>query len=176
MLVYQSGQLSWGDPTDEDFDYFSVYGGNTSSFGSAIFIGYTTNVSMDVGASPYAYYFVTATDFAGNESNPASTNVVTGAEGPPDSYVLSVSAYPNPFNPQTTIRYTLPSRGRVEVSIFDLRGARVTTLVDNEMDNGAYTETWNGANSTGERVSSGIYFARIKHANATRTYKLVLLK
>jgi len=48
--------------------------------------------------------------------------------------------------------------------------------VDEEKDKGAYTETWNGANAAGDRVSSGVYFARITHASGTKSYKLVLLK
>ena len=176
LLVYESGELTWGGPTDEDFDYFSVYGGNTDSFGTAILIGYTTSFSMNVGGSAYPYYFVTATDFSGNESNPATTNILTGAEGTPTSYVLSVSAYPNPFNPRTTIRYTLPARGRVTIAVYDARGMRVATLVDEEKSAGAYTEMWNGRDNEANMVSSGVYFARVTHASGTKSYKLVLLK
>ncbi len=175
-LVYAAGVLSWDESSAEDFDYFSVYGGNTNAFGSAVLIGYTVDPTFNVASSPYPYYFATATDFSGNEGNAAMTNAPTDADGSPLNYILSISSYPNPFNPQTTIRYTLPSKGRVAVSIFDLRGALIATLVDEEKDKGAYTEAWNGANARGDRVSSGVYFARITHASGTKSYKLVLLK
>ncbi len=84
--------------------------------------------------------------------------------------------FPNPFNPATTIRYTVPSRGRVEVSVFDLRGSRVTTLVDEERDAGAFTEAWNGRDDAGRSVASGVYFARVTHPAGAKSYKVVLLK
>ena len=126
--------------------------------------------------SPYAFYFVTATDFSGNESKPAVINTLSGAGGTPASYVLSISAYPNPFNPTTTIRYTVPSKGRVEVAVYDARGAHMATLVNAEKAAGAYTQAWNGRDGSGEAVSSGVYFARVTHGAGTRTYKMVLLK
>ena len=90
--------------------------------------------------------------------------------------MLSISAYPNPFNPATTIRYTLPSPGHVSVIIYDARGARIATLVDADRDADVYTTRWDGRNASGQTVSSGVYFARIEHEGATRAKKLVLLK
>ena len=176
FLVHVAGTLYWSGSGAPDFDYFSVYGSNNGDFGTATLIDYAVGTSLNVTSSPYPYYFVTATDFSGNESGPASTSLTTPVGDTPESYVLSISSYPNPFNPQTSIRYTLPSQGRVEVSIFDLRGSHVATLVDEEKERGAYTETWNGRNAAGDGVSSGVYFARITHASGTKSYKMVLLK
>jgi len=81
---------------------------NTNSFASATLINYTVTPTMDVTSSPFAYYFATATDFSGNEGKPALVNTLSGVSGAPASYVLSISSYPNPFNPRTTIRYTVP--------------------------------------------------------------------
>jgi hypothetical protein len=175
-LVFTAGVLTWNQSSAEDFDYFSIYGGSTSSFGAATLIDYSTSPTLSVTSSPYAFYFVTATDFSGNEGNPSRTYTTTDTEGTPKRYVLSISSYPNPFNPVTTIRYTVPSKGRVEVSVFDLRGAHVATLVNEEKDKGAYTQTWEGRNDAGARVSSGMYFARVKHPSETKSYKLVLQK
>ena len=127
--------------------------------------------------STYPYYFVTATDFSGNESLPASTGNPTGVGDRAERYVLSVSNYPNPFNPRTTVSYTVPSRGAVTVAIYDLRGALVATLVDKEeKTSDAYRVEWNGRADSGAMVSSGIYFARIEHNGAVRSKKMVLLK
>ena len=175
-LVLTAGLLTWNESSAGDFDYFSIYGGSTSSFGAATLINYSTSPTLSVTSSPYAFYFVTATDFSGNEGNPSMTNTTTDTERTPKSYVLSISSYPNPFNPVTTIRYTVPSKGMVEVTIFDLRGAHVATLVNEEKDMGAYTQTWEGRNDAGTRVSSGMYLARVKHPSETRSYKLVLQK
>ncbi len=175
-LVLAAGQLEWDESTAADFDYFTVYGANADDFGSATVVDYTVPPSMDVTTSPYSFFFVTATDFSGNEGKPAKVSTLSDVGGTPKSYVLSISAYPNPFNPATTIRYTIPSRGRVTVSIYDTRGARVATIVDEEKPAGADTARWVGTNDSARGVSSGVYFARIEHNGATRTKKLVLLK
>jgi hypothetical protein len=175
-FVYIAGQLVWNGSNAVDFDYFSVYGGDTNAFGSAVLIGYTTENQMNVVGSPYAYYFVTASDFSGNEGGAAVFDLPTDVEGTPRWYVLSVSAYPNPFNPQTTIRYTVPSKGRVTIAIYDARGVRVAALLDEEKSAGAYTSPWDGRNSGGVSVSSGVYFARVTHPSGTKSYKMVLLK
>jgi hypothetical protein len=175
-FAYDAGLLSWDDSASEDFDYFSVYGSNTSSFASATLVDFCVAPAMVVTASPYVYYFVTATDFSGNEGAPAVVNTLSGVGGTPRSWVLSISAYPNPFNPETTIRYTVPSKGRVRVEIYDARGARVAMLINEEKDAGAYARAWNGRDQAGGAVSSGVYFARVSHDSRTRSYKLLLLK
>jgi hypothetical protein len=176
-FVFNAGMLSWNESAAEDFNYFTVYGANTDAFGSATVVDYTVAPDMDVTASPYTYYYVTATDFSGNEGGPATLNSLTGVGGTPQHYVLSVSNYPNPFNPSTTVSYTVPVRGIVTVVIHDARGARVATLVNNEShDAGPYRVTWSGRAEDGAVVSSGIYFARIEHNGAVRTKKMVLLK
>lgn len=88
----------------------------------------------------------------------------------------SISVYPNPFNPYTTIQFTIPWRGRVVVGVYDARGAHVTTLVDEDASAGAYSRAWDGTDADGERVGSGVYFARVRHASGTKSYKMVLLK
>jgi hypothetical protein len=175
-FAYGAGLLSWNESTAEDFDYFSVYGANTNSFATATLVDYCATPAMDVTTSPYVFYFVTATDFSGNEGKPAVVNTLTGTSGSPKSYVLSIVAFPNPFNPTTTIRYTVPSKGRVVVEIYDARGSHVATLVSGERDAGAYTQEWTGRDDSGRAVSSGVYFARVSHASGMRSYKLVLLK
>jgi hypothetical protein len=89
----------------------------------------------------------------------------------------SINAFPNPFNPRTTIRFSIPARGRVTVTVHDARGARVATLVDRaDRRAGAHAVEWNGRADTGTAVSSGVYFARVSFDGATRAAKLVLLK
>jgi len=90
---------------------------------------------------------------------------------------LSIASYPNPFNPRTTLSYTVPARGAVNVSIFDARGTRVATLVHDEArEAGAYQVGWNGRSDDGIAVSSGVYFARIQMGIKTDVRKIVLLK
>lgn len=175
-FVYASGNLTWDESDAEDFNYFTVYGGSTNSFGAATLVDYSVAPGMNVSGSPYVFYFVTATDFNGNEGKPAIVNSLSGVGGTPSSYVLSVSNYPNPFNPRTTVNYTVPSRGTVSVRVFDAHGALVATLFDGERNAGAYSIDWDGRTTDAAGAASGVYFARIEHNGATRTKKMVLLK
>ena len=63
------------------------------------------------------------------------------------------AAYPNPFNPITQIRYEIPAEGNLEISIFDLRGQKVETLVNEFIQPGEYTANWDASH-----VASGVYF------------------
>jgi hypothetical protein len=174
-FAYSSGTLNWDESKASDFDYFTVYGANSNSFGSATVINYTVAPTLDVTGSPYTYFFVTATDFSGNEGKHAVAHTSTGVGGTPDSYVLSLTNYPNPFNPRTTVSYTVPSRGRVTVAVYDTHGALVATLFDGERSAGAYSIDWDGRTGS-DAVASGVYFARIEHANGVKTRKMMLIK
>jgi hypothetical protein len=105
----------------------------------------------------------------------AGQDPTTDVGGTPGN-LLAISSYPNPFNPQTTIQYTVPSRGQVLVAVYDSRGSLVTTLVREESSAGVHSVSWAGTDASGQGVSSGVYFARIEHGGVTRTQKLVLLK
>ncbi len=172
-----AGMLSWSAPTDPDVSYFTVYGGNQADFGLANVIDATTETSLDVSASPYPFYFVTAIDIAGNESAPAQLASPTSAGNTPTRFILSLTNYPNPFNPTTSIRYTVPAEGVVTISVYDARGTHVTTLVNAERHGaGAYRVSWGGRNSSARSVSTGVYFARIEHNGITQTRKMLLIK
>lgn len=79
--------------------------------------------------------------------------------------------FPNPFNPSTTIRYSIAERSFVTLDIFDVLGEKVTTLVSKEMTPGEYTTKWNAG-----KFSSGVYFCRLRAENFCDTKKLVLVR
>jgi hypothetical protein len=83
---------------------------------------------------------------------------------------------PNPFNPQTSIRYDLPSAVRVRLLIFDVNGRLVRTLVDEEQAPGSREVTWTGRDDAGAAVSSGVYFCILEAGKQRFTRKLLLLK
>lgn len=83
---------------------------------------------------------------------------------------------PNPFNPNTTISFYLAREGRVELEIYDTKGRLVRTLVDGLLGFGAYDVDWDGTSDRGERVSSGVYFYRLRAGKETHTKKMTLLK
>ncbi len=84
--------------------------------------------------------------------------------------------YPNPFNPTTMISFTLPDKMTVNLSIYNLNGKLVKTLVNETLAEGIKRYPWNGRDSRGNPVSSGIYFYRLKAGGKVMTKKMVLLK
>lgn len=84
--------------------------------------------------------------------------------------------YPNPFNPTTAIAFYLADPGRVTLSIYDVRGSRVRTLLDRQMAAGRHAEIWDGANDAGARVGSGVYYCRLSAAKTNLTKKLVIVR
>ncbi len=84
--------------------------------------------------------------------------------------------YPNPFNPETTIRYNVPSDGKVLVTIYNVKGQKVKELVNKEMITGRYSVVWNGQNTNGNAVGSGVYFVKIKQKNNNHLHKMMLMK
>jgi len=84
---------------------------------------------------------------------------------------------PNPFNPSTTLYFGLKENAQVELSIYNLRGQKVITLVNKELNAGNHSVVWEGKDATGNYVSSGIYFSRLKIGNSwSKTQKMMLLK
>ncbi|MEW5702890.1 MAG: T9SS type A sorting domain-containing protein [Candidatus Zixiibacteriota bacterium] len=93
----------------------------------------------------------------------------------PTEFALSQN-YPNPFNPATTIQYALRHDCHTTVTVFDILGRAVRTLVDTDQPAGRYAVTWDGRSDDGRALASGIYLYRIKAADFVATRKLVLLK
>lgn len=96
---------------------------------------------------------------------------------------FSLTAYPNPFNPSTSINYTIPkvisTKGRnlnTQLIIYDILGNEIITLVNEEKTSGKYNAIWNGLNNSGNAVSTGVYFARLSVNNQFKNVKLMLLK
>lgn len=88
--------------------------------------------------------------------------------------------YPNPFNPSTTIQIDIPGTVghdvHVRLDIYNIRGQHVRTLVDRDSEPGTYTVHWDGRNSRGERVGSGIYLYRVVAGEFTALRKMVMVK
>ncbi len=94
----------------------------------------------------------------------------------PAEFSLSQN-YPNPFNPVTTIDFNLPQDGLVKISVFNLLGQEVRTLVSSRLEAGTYKTTWNSQDNFGRRVSTGMYFYRLQVDNKIVSMKkMVLLK
>jgi hypothetical protein len=84
--------------------------------------------------------------------------------------------YPNPFNPGTVICFDLPRNTRVELSVFNILGQRVATLVNGPVTAGQHQIVWDGCNDSGAAVSSGVYLYRLKTPARAVTRRMVLMK
>jgi hypothetical protein len=84
--------------------------------------------------------------------------------------------YPNPFNPTTTIKYSIPEKADVQLTVFNMLGQEVTTLVKTTQNAGTYSVKWNGKNNFGSQLASGIYLYHLKAGNFVVTRKMVMLK
>jgi len=94
----------------------------------------------------------------------------------PDNYKLGM-AYPNPFNPTTTIEYTLPLRKEISLIVYNLLGKEVVRLVDREVkEAGAYQVVWNGKDARGIEVASGAYLYVLKFGNFQKSHRVTFLK
>jgi FlgD Ig-like domain/Carboxypeptidase regulatory-like domain len=84
--------------------------------------------------------------------------------------------YPNPFNPSTTINYDVVQPTQVTLAVYNIRGRLIKTLVERLVDAGTHTVQWNGKDSSGRAVASGVYFYRMQADGFNRVRKMVLLK
>ncbi len=113
-----------------------------------------------------------------NEPPFESSGKETAADGDlsPTAFRLEQNV-PNPFNPTTVLRYEVPAPGGdLELLVYDAAGRRVATLHAGHRDPGAYQAAWNGRNDHGQRVASGVYFARMVAPDFSATRKMILLK
>jgi hypothetical protein len=83
---------------------------------------------------------------------------------------------PNPFRGVTSVRFAVPSAARVDVSVFDVAGRRIAGLMDASVDAGQHTATWDGRDTAGRRVASGVYLVRLQAGEKTLTREMVLLQ
>jgi hypothetical protein len=93
----------------------------------------------------------------------------------PTNFIMSQN-YPNPFNPETQIDYQIPITANVNISVYNVSGQLVTTLINGVKSPGSYSVRWNATDRNGLQVSSGIYLARMVSNNYSATSKLILLK
>ena len=85
-------------------------------------------------------------------------------------------AYPNPFNPSTTITYGIETDYKVTIDIYDITGQLIATLQNENQMQGWHSVIWNGTNQYGEQAPAGIYLSKITSGNEVKTSKLMLLK
>jgi subtilisin family serine protease len=106
----------------------------------------------------------------------ARNAIPTGVATTPDLARASLVAYPNPFNPVTTINYDVAEAGRVTIVAYDAAGRRVATLVDDVQSAGPHSFAWNALDDHGASLTSGVYMLSLTGHHSHVSRKVVLLK
>jgi hypothetical protein len=109
------------------------------------------------------------------EDGAAATSFEVSVTTPSAALVLEQNR-PNPFNPRTSIGYSIDREAHVRLTIYDVDGHRVVTLVDRRLASGAYAAEWDGRDSDGNAVAGGVYFYRLDAGGHIQTRKAILLK
>ncbi len=96
-------------------------------------------------------------------------------EAAPRTFAL-LGNHPNPFNPSTTISFTLPEPGKAELTIYDITGRKVRELVSERLSAGVHSVVWDGRDERGNPAASGVYLARLKSGGRMHSEKMLLMK
>jgi parallel beta-helix repeat protein len=188
--------LSWKPNTESDLSHYVVYKSTSAGFipDSSNMVGDVPKDSTVFGDHDFVmgntyYYHVSAWDLTGHESEYSDELAVQATDvgeyteeenGPPVFQLFQ--NYPNPFNSSTVIWYYLPDVGyqpaEVEITIYNLLGKVVRTLVKTRQYPGQHKVLWDGKDDSGKEVASGIYFYRLKVSGLTlvKPRKMVLLR
>ena len=122
------------------------------------------------------YWSVQAIDHSFKASRFTTTERTNSINEPTPLTTKLITNYPNPFNPTTSISYSLAKDSDVEISIYNMKGQLVKTLVKAKQEAGNHVTTWNGRNSDNNAVSSGLYFYKMKTNSYTKVNKMLMLK
>ncbi len=110
--------------------------------------------------------------------NPGTTNnlIANNEQSVPDIAAISMTNFPNPFNPETTVSFNVPEEMNASVTVYNIRGQKIATLFNGRAEAGANSVVWNGTDESGKKVSSGIYFYKLTAGNQTQLKKMVMVK
>ncbi|HHI02511.1 MAG: hypothetical protein DRP51_06715 [Candidatus Zixiibacteriota bacterium] len=141
----------------------------------------TEEFTVEDLASNTLYYFAIKTvDQAGNWSELSNVDSARTLQFGldiviPENYELSQN-YPNPFNTYTVINYYVPEPGQVRLSVYDILGRTISTIVDEELSAGGHTAKWDGFDDHGSPAATGVYFYHLRAENHNYSKKMLLLK
>ena len=174
----------------ENDDELIIIAGNSietisSGSGPIFIVNNLINSNTPISEVEIDFTIVELTDMYGNpylnyESIPGVFNIVETMSNSelgvfPGEFQLAQN-YPNPFNPFTTLPYELSENSHVKITIFDMLGKEVKTLINKTQDAGSRSVIWNVTNDYGKPVSAGIYLYQIQAGGHLQTKKMVLLK
>ena len=177
-----SYMLDW---ETESYMFWSghVFSGNTLVFAGDwnVIVDYFSTTATPVGDQvKIAAFIETPIDGWGVDiSYPGVLDVATAIEKDESVIVKNFELgnnYPNPFNPTTNIKFSIPVQSNVQLTIYNTLGQKIIMLVNEQISSGQYTATWNGTSAGGAKVSSGVYFYELKTDDFASVKKMLLVK
>jgi len=163
-------------------DEGKVYLGTDTYSSSSANATKTATIDPDVELADGDKIVATATDAEGNTSEFSDAFAISGTVSVeelsdilPRSFVLEQN-FPNPFNPNSVIRYQLSAARDVELTIYNLKGQKIRTLVNTKKETGLHSVSWNGKDNAGNVVASGVYIYRMTAGEFVDAKKLTLLR
>ena len=120
--------------------------------------------------APNPQYYPTLFIYSADSTNVINENVLISNND------ICLKSFPNPFNPETKIAFNLPKSSRIKLEIYNIKGQKVKTLVNEVLPAGEHSAIWNGRDSNDKRVSSGIYFYKLEAGDYQEVRKMLLLK
>jgi hypothetical protein len=170
-------ELTWELVADETIEGFRIYRGTGGVDRDVLvnpegLIDPENRTYTDTDADPYMPHRYTLAAVKSDGSESRSRAVTTD----PLTRSLALDQnFPNPFNPRTHIRFSLDRNAPVTLSIYDVSGRHVRTLLNRPIAPGIYVEEWDGRDANGRSVSSGVYFYRLKAGKRTLTKKMLMV-
>jgi len=127
------------------------------------------------------YVYGVMAQYTSGDAEPIETEPITILSADDEQTLLPMVTalkgnYPNPFNPDTNISFSLHENALVVIEIYNVRGQKVRTLVNTEMEAGNHSVVWNGRTDQNREAGSGIFFYRMKAGTFTSTRKMILMK
>ena len=174
--------LAWS-AIEEDLLYYQLDRATNAMFTENVDQTYvTTNTHTDYDIDTGIEYFYRVSGYVGYWTDYSNTvSVIIESLDLDENSAMNLDYkihqnYPNPFNPVTTLQYDLPENGLVNITIYDMMGRQVKTLVNGSQTTGYKTIQWNATNDRNEPVSAGLYLYTIQAGKFRQTKKMVLLK
>ena len=168
---------------EEGFQYYLLERSTDSEFNEDVVSNFlVTNVFEDYDIEFNTEYFYRVSYYAGEWSEYSEVLAITleqlnvGSQRHLPSKFGLHQNYPNPFNPVTNLSYDLPEDAIVNITIYDMMGKVVATLVDGSQSAGFKTLQWNATNHGGMPISAGLYIYTIQAGEFNQTKKMILLK
>jgi len=193
LNAFNNAVLNWITQTETGVSGFYVYRNNSENLASAILVSHLIPATNSSEEHSYSfidnelfshgtyYYWLQVADIDGSESyHGPATLVYTGNDEPALPGIPTVtelrSVFPNPFNPNTNLSYSLAEEADVNVKIFNSRGQLVRTLNEGHKAIGHHSAAWDGKDENGNTQSTGVYFFRMQAGKKVFNSKAVLMK